>query len=413
MPPVRSKLPARFPEDLILTDTSKTNWRLGKPIGEGGFGLLYLATPDRGKRVTDEAEHVVKVEYHQNGPLFCELKFYQRAAKDNQVKSWVVRHRLDYIGIPKYWGSGEVMFNSTCYRFMVIDRLGMDFEKLFRNAGGKFPLKTIMHLGIRLLDVLEYIHENEYVHGDIKAANILLHYKDPNQVYLADYGLSYRYCPDGSHKPYKENPRKGHNGTIEFTSLDAHKGVALSRRADLQILAFCMLYWLCGKLPWDRNLKDPTAVQASKTKFVNELPNSVIKWAGQEHGSDAVAKFMTDVFCLKYNEKPNYGALRNLLLNVLESTGTRLGAPLTFSQLNPILKKPTAYNTPGTVNVQVVHNYSSSKDKIPRRFENDVDRKYTLQSEPKADNQNQKDIYKYSLLVIILSIMILMVLVCF
>lgn len=45
------------------------------------------------------------------------------------------------------------------------------------------------------------------------------------QVYLADYGLSYRYCPNGNHKQYQENPRKGHNGTIEFTSIDAHKGV--------------------------------------------------------------------------------------------------------------------------------------------------------------------------------------------
>lgn len=45
------------------------------------------------------------------------------------------------------------------------------------------------------------------------------------QVYLADYGLSYRYCPAGVHVPYKENPKKRHNGTIEYTSLDAHKGL--------------------------------------------------------------------------------------------------------------------------------------------------------------------------------------------
>lgn len=32
------------------------------------------------------------------------------------------------------------------------------------------------------LDVLEYIHENEYVHGDIKAANLLLGYKNPDRV---------------------------------------------------------------------------------------------------------------------------------------------------------------------------------------------------------------------------------------
>lgn len=89
--------------------------------------------------------------------------------------------------------------------------------------------------------VLEYIHENEYVHADIKAANLMLGYRDPEQVYLADYGLSYRYCPDGVHKEYKENPKKGHNGTIEYTSLDAHRGLAPSRRGDFQILGFCLL----------------------------------------------------------------------------------------------------------------------------------------------------------------------------
>lgn len=32
------------------------------------------------------------------------------------------------------------------------------------------------------VDVLEYIHENAYVHADIKAANLMLGYRDPEQV---------------------------------------------------------------------------------------------------------------------------------------------------------------------------------------------------------------------------------------
>lgn len=32
------------------------------------------------------------------------------------------------------------------------------------------------------VDVLEYIHDNEYVHADIKAANLLLGHRDPDKV---------------------------------------------------------------------------------------------------------------------------------------------------------------------------------------------------------------------------------------
>lgn len=46
----------------------------------------------------------------------------------------------------------------------------------------------------------------------------------PAQVYLVDYGLAFRYSPEGNHKDYKENPKRCHDGTLEFTSIDAHKG---------------------------------------------------------------------------------------------------------------------------------------------------------------------------------------------
>ena len=55
----------------------------------------------------------------------------------------------------------------------------------------------------------------------------------PLQVYLVDYGLAYRFCPDGRHKEYKEDPRRKHDGTLEFTSIDAHKGVSKWRGAAI------------------------------------------------------------------------------------------------------------------------------------------------------------------------------------
>ena len=39
-----------------------------------------------------------------------------------------------------------------------------------------------------------------------------------------------------------------------------------SRRADLEILGYCLLQWACGKLPWEDNLEDKAKVAAMKIK---------------------------------------------------------------------------------------------------------------------------------------------------
>ncbi|XP_036190384.1 serine/threonine-protein kinase VRK2 isoform X6 [Myotis myotis] len=261
MPPRRNekyKLPVPLPEGKVLDDMEGKQWVLGKMIGAGGFGLIYLAFPTN--KPDKDARHVIKVEYQENGPLFSELKFYQRAAKKERIKKWIEHKQLDYLGIPMFYGSGLTEFKGRSYRFMVMERLGMDLQKI-SDQNGTFRKSTVLQLGVRMLDVLEYIHENEYVHGDIKAANLLLGYKNPDQVYLADYGLAYRYCPNGNHKQYQENPRKGHNGTMEFTSLDAHKGVVCWMSSLSQCLTGPLL--------------EAVAVDSQKaaTKQVNQMQN--------------------------------------------------------------------------------------------------------------------------------------------
>ncbi|XP_075269685.1 serine/threonine-protein kinase VRK2 isoform X2 [Opisthocomus hoazin] len=334
MPPKdrgRGKLPVALPRDMILKDTEGKVWRLGSQIGQGGFGLIYLASPQTHVPVQDDAVHVIKVEYLENGPLFSELKFYQRAAKQEYIRKWMNLKKITYLGIPVFWGSGLAEYKGKSYRFMVMERLGQDLQRIFEDCGSRFKKETVLQLGAQMLDTLEYIHENEYVHGDIKAANLLLGYTNPHEVYLADYGLSYRYCPNGNHKQYQENPRKGHNGTIEFTSIDAHKGVAPSRRGDLEILGYCMLQWLCGKLPWEQNLKDPVAVQTAKTKLMDELPDSVMEWDSSGSSCSELSKFLACVYGLAYAEKPKYQVLKKILLDGLESSGTRYDGPLEFS----------------------------------------------------------------------------------
>ena len=53
------KLAEKFPEGLTLTDFMKKQWCLGKPIGSGGFGLIYLAS--MGENKSANPSHVIKV----------------------------------------------------------------------------------------------------------------------------------------------------------------------------------------------------------------------------------------------------------------------------------------------------------------------------------------------------------------
>ncbi|XP_048342081.1 serine/threonine-protein kinase VRK1 isoform X2 [Sphaerodactylus townsendi] len=330
--PAKRKLAEEFPPGEVFTDGSKKDWKLGPAIGKGGFGCLYLADINSSKPVGADAPYVIKVEPSENGPLFTELKFYMRCCLNQElIRKWNASHKLKYIGVPRYWGSGLHEKNGKSYRFMVMDRFGKDLQKIFEEQGKQFTRKTVLQLGLRILDVLEYIHEHEYVHGDIKASNLLLSYKTPHQVYLVDYGLAYRYCPEGTHKDYKEDPKRCHDGTLEYTSIDAHKGVAPSRRGDLEILGYCMIYWLSGHLPWEDNLQDPNYVRDSKIRYTDNIAELMKKCFTEKDKPGEIARYMEKVMALNYTEKPAYQQLREILLRGLKDIGQKDDGILDFS----------------------------------------------------------------------------------
>ncbi|XP_053191341.1 serine/threonine-protein kinase VRK1 [Scomber japonicus] len=343
--PAKRKLAEEFPPGEVLTDTGKKSWKLGAPVGQGGFGLIYLADVNSEKPVGADARYVIKVEPSENGPLFSELKFYMRAAKADLIEGWMKSHKLKNLGVPRYWGSGLHEKGGKRYRFMVIDRLGTDLQKKFEECGKKFPRKLVLQLGLRLLDTLEYIHDHEYVHADIKASNLMLSHSDPNRVYLVDYGLAYRYSPDGVHKEYKEDPKRCHDGTIEFTSIDAHKGAAACRRSDMEILGYCMLQWLCGRLPWEDKLQDPLYVRDSKIRSQENISEFMTKCFSSQDRPDEMQKFMEEVKALSYQDKPPYDKFRSILQAGLKSIQAKDDSKLEFTLTNGAASPPAKKTT--------------------------------------------------------------------
>lgn len=122
-----------------------------------------------------------------------------------------------------------------------MDCFGSDFQKIYEVNVKRFFWKIVLQLSLRILDILEYIYEYEYVYGDIKVLNFFLNYKNFDQVYLVDYGFVYWYCLEGVYKEYKEDFKRCYDGIIEFMSIDVYNGVVLLRCGDLEIFGYCMI----------------------------------------------------------------------------------------------------------------------------------------------------------------------------
>ena len=181
---------------------------------------------------------------------------------------------------------GKPGSDTVKYRFLVMQRFGDDLQKKLQLVNS-FDLKTTYTISKKVIDILEYIHSFGYIHADIKASNLLLGrscaptpkgkglaetHGIHSEVWLVDFGLVEKFRnSEGQHRGEEEDQRRANNGTVEFTSRDAHIG-ALCRRSDLEILGFNMLSWLSGgRLPWMFNLKDHKYVHACKKFYMDNL----------------------------------------------------------------------------------------------------------------------------------------------
>lgn len=68
-------------------------------------------------------------------------------------------------------------------------------------CGGRFSLKTTLMVGLQMLERIEFLHQNGYLHGDIKPSNFLMgkSAKVKHKVYMIDFELSKPYIIKGQH----------------------------------------------------------------------------------------------------------------------------------------------------------------------------------------------------------------------
>lgn len=235
------------------------------------------------------------------------MHFYMRNALSADIESFNKKHNFKSLGIPKFVANGLHEVQDVKHRFIVLPRFHLDLDEIFITQKFKIPLDTVYRLGWQIVNTLEYIHSRGYVHGDIKASNIVLGSKE-DQVYLIDFGLACRYSKDH----LTPNPKKKNNGTIKYMSCDAHDGVS-TLRGDIENLAYNLIEWSGGKLPWIvmNQLDKPEEVRKSKQAFMKDVKLLKICY-GKVPIPGQLSNFIDYAAAMEADEDPNYAKIRKL-----------------------------------------------------------------------------------------------------
>jgi serine/threonine protein kinase len=145
-----------------------------------------------------------------------------------------------------------------------------------------------------------------------------------HQVYIIDFGLAKQYRDPKTHLhiPYKENCTP--TGTMLYASINNHMGVEQSRRDDLESLAYMLVYFLCGSLPW----------HGVEPGMNTQRRNVTLRWKQSSRLAvlcstcpPEFGTFLDYARALAFDEKPDYNYLRKLFRELLTREGHQYGHP--------------------------------------------------------------------------------------
>ncbi|KAM8879875.1 serine/threonine-protein kinase PLK1 [Spinachia spinachia] len=244
-----------IPEVLVDPRTMKRYAR-GRFLGKGGFAKCYEITDLETKQVF--AGKIV--------PKSLILKQHQREKMTSEI---AIHKSLDHANVVGFHG----FFEDDDFVFVVLEicrrRSLLELHKR-RKAVTEPEVRYYM---TKLLNGIQYLHNNRVIHRDLKLGNIFLN--DDMEVKIGDFGLATKIEFDGERK-------KTLCGTPNYIAPEVLCKKGHSYEVDIWSLG-CILYTLLvGKPPFETSCLKETYNRIKKNNYtipwhINPLATALIK----------------------------------------------------------------------------------------------------------------------------------------
>ena len=218
-------------------------YQIEKPISEGGFSVVYLAThlPTRSRVVIKE---------------FFPIKYAKRIDTGRVETVTEEASRSFGMGIKRFFNEGSALakinhdnvvhvthiFRANNTVYMVMDfEVGRDMRWYIKRKNGGLSEKFLRTVFPEVLSGMLELHKNHILHLDIKPANILL--RSGGHPLLIDFGAV-------KHMKGAANLEvKGHTLTQGFAPIEQHNHGNIGPWSDIYAIGATMYSCITGKPP--------------------------------------------------------------------------------------------------------------------------------------------------------------------
>ncbi|XP_052225808.1 uncharacterized protein LOC127841186 isoform X2 [Dreissena polymorpha] len=241
-------------------DEQSDEWHVSKLLtGKGGFGKVYQ-TDHFGIRLAIKQFNECNCKRVKGGEC-CD------SCAESRQREIATLIQLQHHNIVTIMGHCE-----GHHEFLMELMTGGTIADLVANLVAnkkKLGIYVILSYTIQVTQALDYIHEEGYIHRDLKGRNLLLD-ETRKIAKIADFGLTVRLQPC-----QKEVTDDGTPGTPVFMAPEAVSKGKFSKASDIWSLGCCVFEMATGKLPWNVKNDCQAIWQIGNAKDPPDIPDDV------------------------------------------------------------------------------------------------------------------------------------------